>query len=132
MYTFSIPVSVLSNTPPQNFVIPCYFCQVKLFKIPLSHQPERRFTAHELSIQLRLEAIHNWQHRNVCSTFPNGRVDNIAYVKASCASFFPQLANIWASHIQFLAIHVTNPFYLVYPDCKPPSLNFGPLRMDRM
>ena len=87
MYTFSIPVSVLSNTPPQNLVFPCYFCQVKLFNIPLSHQPERRFTARELSIHLRLEGIHNWQHRIVCSTFPNGRVDDNASVKASCATF---------------------------------------------
>ena len=83
MYTFSIPVSVLSITPPQHLVFPCYFCQVKIFKTPLSHQPERRFKAHELSIHLPLEAIHNWQHRNICSKFPYGRGDDNASVKAS-------------------------------------------------
>ena len=83
MYTFSIPVSVLSIKPPQHLVFSCYLCQVKLFKTPLSHQPERRFKAHELSIHLPLEAIHNWQHRNICSKFPSGRGDEIESVKAS-------------------------------------------------
>ena len=122
MYTFGIPVSVLSNTPPRNLVIVCYFCQVKIFKTPLSHEPERRFTAHELSIDLRLEAIQNWQHRNICSTIPYGRVEDNASVKASCASLCTSISQhfCFSYSISSSTLNESIPFGL--PDCKPPSL----------
>ena len=40
MFTFCIPVSMFSNAVPETYIIPCYFCQAKFFKIPLWQLPD--------------------------------------------------------------------------------------------
>ena len=118
MYSFSIPVSVLANAPADNLLIPCYFCQVKLFKIPFSHRPEGRFTPHQLTFHLRLEAVHYWQHNKITEKSPYCPLEHATSVKASCASFFPHLAQSWYSHVEFIASHVPDPSMLTFPDCQ--------------
>ena len=40
IFTFCILVSVFSKTVPETYIIPCYFCEAKFFKILLSQLPE--------------------------------------------------------------------------------------------
>ena len=62
MFTFCMPVSVFSNAVPETYIIPCHFCEAKFFKIPLPQLPIFSLTSHQMSIPLRLEAMHHWKH----------------------------------------------------------------------
>ena len=106
MYTFSIPVTILPNLPPENLIIPCYFCQAKLYKIPLAQRPTTRFTPHQLAFHLRLEVIHYSQHHNVNPNFYSHLPGQPIGVRANWSSFFPYLAQNWYTSIEFLASHL--------------------------
>ena len=125
MYSFSIPVSILTNVPSENLIIPCYFCQAKIFKIPFSHRPEGRFTAHQLTFHIQLEAVHYWQHKNTYEKSPYSPLDHATSVEASSASFFPHLAQSWYSQIEFIASHVSDSSLLRFHDCQMPNFIYS-------
>ena len=103
--------------------------QAKFFKIPLSQLPNFLFTLHQMSIHLRLEAMHHWKHltgQPQLTFLPSTQTSS---VKSSSAHFFPHLANIWRSHIEFLSLHVSNPSFLGFLECAP--INFTSKSMNR-
>ena len=130
MFTFCIPVSVFSNAVPETYIIPCDFCQAKFFKIALSQLPDFLFTPHEMSIHLRVKAMHHWKHLTGQPQLPFLPGTQTSSVKSTSAHFFPHLANIWRSHIEFLSLHVSNPSFLGFPECAP--INFTSRSMNRL
>ena len=116
MYLFGFPVSTTMKTLPKEFFIPCYFCQVRTHQIPIAFWPETSFTTHQLSIHYRLEGIHYSQHSEthpLVQFFPNTNHPN--YIKSTSSFFFPILAQIWRTYIEFLSHYFTDPLAIVYP-----------------
>ena len=130
MFTFCILVSVFSNAVPETYIIPCYFCQAKFFKIPLSQLPHFLFTPHQMIVHLRLEAMHHCKRLTGQPQLPFLPSTQISSVKSSCAHFFPHLANLWRSHIEFLSPHVSNASSLGFLECTP--INFTARSMNRL
>ena len=123
MYFLGFPVSTTTNTLPKENFNPCCFCQIGTHHIPDAFRPESSFSPPQLSIHYRLEGIHYHQHSEthpVVQFFLNTNHQN--HIQ-STISFFPVLAQICRTYIEFLSHYFTDPLAIVYPGSAPSQLD---------
>ena len=88
MFTFCIPKSVFSIAVPETYIIPCYFCHAKFFKILWLQVKDFLFTPHQMSDHLRLKAMLYWKQLTGQLQPPFLPSTQTCGVKTSFAHFF--------------------------------------------
>ena len=124
MYFIGFLISTTTNTLPKESFIPSLFCQVHTHQISIGFRPNSSFSPHQLSIHYRLEGIYYHQHSETHPLVQFLSITNHPkHIQSTSSLFFPDPAQIWRTHIEFLSHYFTDPFATVYPDSVPSPLD---------